>query len=514
MRKLRWSALFIVPCLSTQLWAAIPAELRKVMDTLPGKKLTVDLVVSRAIQSSDAFKSVVATKIAADVPRLQALSPLEWKVLANGTITRDRREPLSPIMPNRFESNSGTLGVAGYFETGTGLDFSLNHGKTEMGFPTFGNIAGYETRATLNLSQNLWQDAFGSGTRKGKEAGRLMSEAGELAFQQNVEDFVLFILQAYYGAWLSQAQLEAAKDGAQRKARLLDITQIKARRGTAETPDVLQVRSALLKSHVQRDQAAQALDDRWRELMVALKLPQRWSTIDPAEIPIGLDSPMEEAVAVCGPQDKMKPTLETSLALRRAKLVSEAAQLSLERAKIDARPDLELRGSLSSNGVDVNSIGSTFSETSKLTHPAWTVGIQLSFPIGFYAEKSRGLTAAADMIRAEAQASQAADSLKTNWAHFCTDFHRATRARESLKAAADNQKKRAGLEEERFRIGRSSVLQVIQAGDDATFAELDLNTSEAEVRLAAWRVRRLAEKIVPYLKELEKNPPQIGEVQP
>jgi len=74
-----------------------------------------------------------------------------------------------------------------------------------------------------------------------------------------------------------------------------------------------------------------------------------------------------------------------------------------------------------------------------------------------------------------------------------------------LKQALKNQKERAQLEERRFRIGRVPTLTVIQAGDDATEAEINLSQSEIERRLAAWQVKRLAKDLEAYIKSLTQS---------
>src|SRR5690606_30143264 len=122
--------------------------------------------------------------------------------------------------------------------------------------------------------------------------------------------------------------------------------------------------------------------------------------------------------------------------------------------------------------------------------PMWSLGVQLSFPLGMYGEKADVLEAKTRLIQSDAQASQALDQQKMNWVNSCMEFHRAQQSYQAYLEAYEKQLARARLEEERFRIGRSSMLQVIQAGDDATIAELNLRSSEVEKRLVSWQVRR------------------------
>lgn len=500
-RKAFVSALW-VSLLSGNAVAALPRDIQELLNTLPGKELSLDVVIGRAVQASDAFKAIQAQRISTEVPLLQASAPLETRVTANAIALRDRRETQSFVSPNKVDTNSVLLGITSYFQTGTALSFELTHNKTDLAFPTFPQISNFETQGTFTISQNLWQDAFGNATRAGKAAGRLLSEAYELAIQDNTDDFVLGLAQLYYGAWLAQAQLEAARESVAYRSRLLEITKLKIRRGTAEEQDVLQVRSALLNSQVQNDQAAHNLGDRWRSLVYALKLPESWIKADPAEIPVALDAPIKETIELCGTPSELKPAPPENAVSRRAAIAAEAAALSSERAISVSKPDLEFRAMLSANGVDP-AMSPTLSETVKLENPAWNLGFQFVLPLDSYVEKANALSALTSQIQAEAQASQARADLKTNWIAGCTDLHRAEQSYRARKEAHDSQRKRAGIEESRFRIGRAGILQVIQAADDATFAQVNLAISEIERRNAAWRVRRLANQIQGYLTQLK-----------
>lgn len=491
MTKFLVFLLILIPLLAR---AEMPGDMKVLLEGLPGKKINFDLVLALAMRSSDSFRIIQSQRASLRVSEFQSLIPLESRITAGASLLRDEREPQSPFSPIKVHSNTVNLGYSSYFTTGTSVGLDLSHGSTDLGFSTFTPLSFYETKATLGLSQNLWQDAFGTATRLGSAAGKLFSEAAELGLQISVNDWVVELVQIYYGAWLAQAQLEAARASLQRRTRLLEITEIKARRGTAEEPDVLQIKSALLTSSVLRDQASQNLGERWRGLVVSLKLPAEWSSVDASLIPIALDSPVEEMLALCGPESTPHAGPDTSPLQKRAALSAEAAHLHLEKARSEAKPDLELRGTLSANGIDP-AFGPSFSETSRAAHPAWSVGLQLAIPLGFYAEKTKIMAAAADEIRTEAQASQSSDLLKMNWINDCINLHRTQRAWDSHRKAFENQQRRVTLEESRFRIGRGTTIQVIQAGDDATTAQLDLNSAEVERRLAAWKIRRHADRI-------------------
>jgi outer membrane protein TolC len=97
--------------------------------------------------------------------------------------------------------------------------------------------------------------------------------------------------------------------------------------------------------------------------------------------------------------------------------------------------------------------------------------------------------------------------MKFNWITACGNLRRLHESVNLLQTAFENQSRRARLDEERFRIGRASTLVVIQAGDDATAAEINLRSLQVERALAAWKVRRLTDGFKSYLEKLERMRP-------
>jgi len=488
----------VLPELDQTVMSELPKDAQELLKTLPTKRLELDFVVGKAAKVSDSFRIVQAQRLTTDVASLQAQSILDWKPYLKVGVTDDRRQPTTPFSTSRVQGNSITLGAQTVFQTGTVLAAELSKGSTELQFenPMIGNngvLEFAETKATLTLSQSLWQNAFGDGIRARMEAAEKASEAAVLIADDATDDWMLGLIQVYYNAWLAKAQALAADTSLARRERLLSMVQILANRGTAERPDLLQVQSAVDATRVQADRAAQAVGDVWRSLLTALKLPREWFKIDAKKVPIALDDPMTEALALCGTENAILPAPEANLSVRKAKLQVAAASAQDRAADSQLRPDLSVTAQLANNAIDnTPSDDQSLSDFAGFDHPAWTIGLQFSMPIGFTAEKAQKLSAAADLIRADAAVQQAQDQHATVWVNQCLDLFRLNRAYAQLESSYVKQRERASLEEQRFRIGRSGTFQVIQAGDDATQAEMAVRAMEVERRLAAWRVRRQA----------------------
>jgi len=491
----------------TRVPAELPDQVAKLLETLPEKKLTLDLVLGLAMQRSDSFKSLFAQKLLANVPYEQSQIATEEYFSIYSQIGNDKKEPRTSFSSDQIQTKSYGLGLKKYFLTGTQLGIDLTHSHLNQTYSTYPAVNNFETTTTASLSQSLWKDALGKATRLGNEIGLLSQKAQDQGFEETVNQWTLGLVQIYYQAWLAQAQYETAKRHYQGRERLLKITEIKINRGTAEKPDLLQVKSAMLASKVQMEEAYEHLSENWKNLILNLNLPLEWTSVDASEIPIQIELTDKNTNKLC--EDNLnkifsKETLNPSNYVQQSTLKAEASALAVEKARWESYPDLQLKASIIGNGVDTSG-SPTWSESSSLKHPAWSVGGFLSFPIGFHAEKAKRTIAIADHIRAEAQQTRAQDELSSLWLNNCSEYNQKVKAVSQFGEALSFQIERSKLEEARFKIGRASLLQVIQAGDDQTQTQSSFNQVQIAQRALEWKIKYIANQISSTLDKIKET---------
>ncbi len=485
--KMRAALIFALAFAIPASHAALPPDAQRVLNNLPGKAVTLDVVWARAMQTSDSFEQVASQKALEGVGSLGARAATDPRLTLQYNWTDNRHEVSNSFSPSNLKNSSYSLGLTTLLPTGTGVAVDLNTASNSL------SVAGlspnyFESKLTLSLTQNLWQDFFGQATRAQIRAGEWRDKSIRAGLEMSVEQWSTSIQNVFYDAWLAKMRAAAMTENTQRRTRLERIVRIKTQRGTSETPDLLQARSALLAAKVQEAEAGQALKDRWQGLVITLKLPRSWLEIDPREIPIVLDNPIADADAKCESQSAKPPRYsETEMAQADAK----AAAAKYEAAKSMTRPDLELRLSAASNGVDAGSRSPTLDEVRDYKHPAYYLGVQLSLPLLSRAEEANYRSALAEKIQTEAGARMAESNLQLNWLSSCSALKRWQEALAQLKEARENQIQRAKLDERRFEIGRTPIFSVVQAGDDATLADLNFRAGEVQARMAAWKVLRL-----------------------
>ncbi|MCM0606191.1 MAG: TolC family protein [Xanthomonadaceae bacterium] len=503
------TSLILVATVSSSL-AALPKDAQKFLNSFPEKKVTIDLVVGRAMAVSDSFKSVVAGSISTESSQLESQAALDPYLTLVGSRGVNRNEPQTPFSPNLVVNTDAALTVGKKFSSGTNLGLNIKHSKNELGFSAFPGLDFYETRVGISLSQDFWKNAFGNSARAQLKLGEALSKASEYSIKESIENWETALQTVFYQTWYAQNLARITEETVTRRKRLSETTRIKLTRGTAERPDLLQVESAELQAKTQRESAAELLWNSWRGLVLQLKLPSDWIKIDPMEIPIAIDDRIEESTKICYDVTKKLNALPESATLTRAKLQKESAEYALDVAKDSLRPSLALTGDLFGNDIDYTSASPTFGNAFTLINPGWSVAIQFALPLANSGAEGAVRRSVTDWIRAEAAASDAESQQKLGWLNACAELSRSERAHARYVESFEKQTKRASLEEQRFKIGRTSTQFVIQAQDEAAGAEQQLMQSEMERRLAGWKIIKLKDGFQSYNESLKEK---YGKVQ-
>ncbi len=485
-------------------YTEVPADAKKVLESLPRKTVSLDFVTQLAMASSDSFKMLKAQFPTIEVANLMAKAPTSFNLDAGYTIYTSEAEPDSNFGPTKLDQNYWNLGFSKYFSSGTNVGFTFMQGHYTSTVPAFtaASYDIYKTAGELTVSQNLWKDAFGFATRKNLMKGQIDSEVRKIEIDESMEEWLIGLTGIFYRAWGAQNDTRAAQQGFARRERLLNITQKKVSSGTGERPDLLQVRSAVAGSNIRLVNARETLDSIWRDLVMTLKLPASWINIDPLLIPVELDNPTEAALGMCS-RTMPSPTINSSY--RKALMQKDSASLNYEATRNNANPTLSLNLIGGGNGVDPTSVSTSSTETMALDHPHYAGMLVFKMPINNYAGEAQVRQAMALRDMSDAKASQAKSTFESEWMTTCDQLANWKEKVNSLKQVLENQKDRVALEESRFRFGRVPLLNVIQSGDDETDAQINYNNAQIQFRLTAWKVRRMTGLSKTYLENLVKR---------
>jgi|GEM_PF-5893248 len=475
---------------------------RQWLATLPGGKLELATLLSAAKRLSGTYRGIQAMEGSAEASELRVSALYRPSLSMQLQKSDSQLEPASPFEPSRIESSAFGLGLEQKFLTGTSLSFDSRFGPTALGFsPRSGSpgaVEFQETRFDLNLQQSLWRDSFGISSRLGYRIGFLGAEVLRQQRRAEVEAFALALIGEFYEAWLAQSRVRDAEDTLARSLRIEKMTRVRAARGTAERPDILEAEAARVSAELALREAREHLLERWLKLAVAIKLePELAAQVDPAKLPLVLDAldPAPDSLCLKAGNNKGSAALAHALASQR-RWEAEA-----ERAELDKRPDLKLRGRLSANGIDAR-LSESASEAARGKHLGWEVSLRLQVPLGQLEAEGQRREARSQEIRATAEAEALADAERVRWGIRCKEIARRAADLKHLKENALRQEERGRLEENRFSLGRIRLNDVTRAEEEALISKARLRLEEVSLRRALWSHRELSGSVAETFEAL------------
>lgn len=475
----------------------LPDFAQDYLNRLPGKVLSLDVVLALAVTGSDSFRRIQAGAISTESAYLQASAPLAWRLEAEGQSVDDE-SAVNGFGPERTQRNNYRLGVGKSFSTGSDLQMEVLNVDTDLRFPSslsssfaafIGNTSFSEPRATLSLSQRLWKDAFGRSTRSNLKAAEESRQAVTSTVIENMGAWAVGLAKMYYQGWLAQQQVIADKDNLKRQRRLLRIVNLQKRRGTSDAADVLQVQSSVKLAEQSLAQSSQAVNEIYKSLVLTVGLPAKFLEIDGNLVPTSLDDPISGALGFC--KLSWQKVSQANPAIEKLNHELSINQSQLSAARGNMAPDVRLLFAASSNGVQPD-FDQAFEDVSQWRNPRYTVGVTVSVPIEMRQEKAEYLNKLSAKTSKEYELGQAKSDLQAEWLSSCEDLSRLRAKVTEFKTMMNLQKKRVTMEERRFKIGKINAFNVIQAGNDATQAEMSFKSAQIEIRNLAWRIQEMS----------------------
>lgn len=490
--------LFVLEVVTISSFSEESSKTKQIFQRLPEGQLSLDFVLAKSLASSDSFKSIQAQKESIEASALESRSGLDTHAFIATSYYKNDNNEASIFEPK--SSRTYSLGVSKLFATGTKLGLEWGDSQSSLqSLNTFQKPNG--SLAKFTFKQSLWRDSFGYLTRRNLESGVFTSQASLSMMKGSVENWALGLVNIYYGALLARSRLLSSKTNFESRKRLLEVTRAKLSRGTAERPDFLQVESALLQTKANFQQAANELQQTWRELAVSLKLDEKWIEIAAEEIPLSFDKPHEVALQLCADKSIAASSVEKSIEVQSWKNKLQASE-ALHRAAQNAySPQLDLEGEIGGSGA-LGTASERAESSINGSNPTWKIGLKLELPLEWSLEKAQIQRRATQHIYDQAMFDMAQSNHRTSWVNSCLKLKVLLESKSDLEKANSILSERVQLEERRFQIGLTNTFNVILAGDDKSNSDLILNQTSVALNQTAWQILRLNGMIESHLNEV------------
>ncbi len=399
-------------------------------------------------------------------------------------ITGDRKI----VVGNQTRYSSGFEGnISGKFITG--LKYSIGMGQ-DKNYLDPGGVDGwnaqYGTTVAGSLEIPLLKN-FGIGVNLAPM--RIQRNNWRISKEQlndDVQNLTTDIINYYWTLYFIREDASAKEYTLRLALELLKINTAKVKVGMAAPIEITQAKARIALQEEQLIVAQNNIlnaEDRLRQIinynMYDLLRPKALRPIEyhlvPAEKPNVIDISFDEVKCI-------SQAIKYRQSLQIAGLQYRNANENMKIAKNNLLPEVNVRGGLGYDGLGGN-YGNAYDDQYTGSHPDWSVGLEVSFPI-FYNEP------VATYRRAKYNKDQAKISVKQEKQNIAVEVRTALRNviadRKRIQATREGTKEAQETlraEQEKFNVGQSTTFLVLQYQDDLATA------LSSEIRsLADWRI--------------------------
>lgn len=365
------------------------------------------------------------------------------------------------------------------FSTGTLLSVNLANDLS-----TFDNIGERDIGSwEVRLTQSFWRDAFGRFTsyrRKGDYAELAHRKAALIYERQLV---IIDLEGLYWDLSLALKEEQIRLKNLQASQTLKKWTTDRLQRTAAEKSDVLQAQALLSSRELDLISARNQIESLRNRLRQLFRSPDKGDLIPDLQS-LEKERTIESLLAGQG----ALPEPQRIDSIVSAKLV-EQAEYEAKKIREQLKPQFDAFISYSQNGIS-SSFDQSWSLAGDPSNSATRVGVLLKVPLNrkltSQREKSATLAAEANKLRAEYMQRNS----KVGWSELLRRITTLKQQYQEAQRLAQYQLEKVAEERRRFRLGRSTVFQLVSFEVEAADAEIrkyrflsDLRKAESQARI-------------------------------
>jgi outer membrane protein len=472
------------------------SSLQSIVDTLQGTHLSLSKAIEHGLEGSTSVHMAEAAYFSAKGAAKREAGAFDPELFFNIDYL-DQKAPTAsffsgaPVLSTKQTITNGGLRMN--LPIGTNVEASLNTVRFETNSSFASLNPQYTTFGNISLRQPLLGGFWVSASKDLSKAEN-DRDAAKARYDQEVLATSTQVEQMYWNLYAGERDYAVQKLTRDRAEAFLNDTKVRAKTGLIGPNQVASARTFLAEQEIlllDREEQLDRLSDELSSLIGYRPEggTKRLITVDhpPDEFPLGdLDVLLEEA-------------MQRNLDLQAA-IADVEAQRSLSKAAFwEALPKVDLVGWYGGNGLTGTGQPITFNGTTippptsgtsgdalkqalKFDFPAWSIGVEVSVPIGLRSGLGEEDRLEAEVMIAEQKKINLertlGDRVRESYRELSNSQRRLTAAREGVSAAQEQV--RIGLIE--FQNGRSTAFELVRLGED--FATAQQRYSQALVRSA------------------------------
>ena len=472
------------------------SALVRTLKEIKGTTISLEEIVNLALENATIAREAKAALEAAVGNLRREKGGFDPELFGEAQLRKDDSPTASPFSGASVLSTketSASVGTRMKLPIGTQLEASLNASRFETN-STFSTLdPQYNSFGSISIRQPLLA-GFGPAARRNLSVAKKNYDAAKSRYEYAVLQVRASVEVLYWQLYTAERDYAVQQLIKEQAQALLNEAKTRAKAGLVGPNQVANAQVFLAEQELTLLDRQEQLDQVSDQLASLIgKRPEagyaRFVTTDepPLEFPI---EPVETIV-----EEALKKNYE----LHAAKSDVESIRAQARAAQWDRLPTLDFLGSLGGSGLsgeprDVifgsdtlrttlsGNLNDAISQVTKREFPNWSLGLQLTVPIGFRVRSGEYQRWRAEVVRAEQRYLAAEHALeeevRANQRALLNGSERLEIAKKGVAAAQEQV--RIGLIE--FRNGRTTAFELVRLGAD--FASAQKRYSEALVRTA------------------------------
>jgi outer membrane protein len=463
---------------------------------IKGTQLSLDDAISSAMEASTAIQQAKAELLTAQAVYKRELGVFDPELFARWQYIDDQSPTASFFSGANILDTRRTVGQAGIrmsLPYGTELEASLDATRFETNSSFASLNPQYDASATLSIRQPLLL-GFAASARKELSSAEKSLESAQKRYDQNVLDISADVEKNYWDLYAAERDYAVQQLVRDQARALLNEANIRFKTGLIGPNEVASARVFLAQQELALYDSEERLDgmsDQFASLIGSR--PENGMTRF-----IMSDKPPQD-FSVNAVDDIVEQSINDNYQIQAGKKDIENAKIIADGAGWEVLPRLDLIGAIGGKGLtgtgqDITFGGTTYpgpqggplsdaiSQSVKRDFPNWSIGVELSYPIGSRTGSGNRDRAKAQVLLAEqnyiAAERQLEEDIRSSHRELENGIERLQIAAEQVAAAQEQV--RIGLIN--FRNGRSTAFELVRLAAD--FAQAQQRYSKELVRNA------------------------------
>ena len=279
----------------------------------------------------------------------------------------------SPTLSKDFSSSTLTITPGAYQLLPTGGTLNLSYQNIEQSNNTASPGSYWTSSLLLSFNQPLLKNFGRESTELNIKVAELTKDGSVSRLKRLILATVAQVSTEYYKLGSFIQDLESRKISLELAKRILAETEARVRAGVTPAMETLNAQFGVSSREKDLNDAEKAVRDQVDLLSQLLQL-QNVTDITPIDLPTRAAYEVNEDEAI-------KKALANRPELAELQSQVTSAELQAKVAKNQTLPSLNLTSSIGFNGADA-AYGRTTERVGSMGYPAWSVGLQLDYPLG------------------------------------------------------------------------------------------------------------------------------------